>query len=184
MFLLSGCATGSPFQNLYDYYFPVRSEYVQSVYRSSFDRTLFGAPPVEGRSSRMGLLYLAFHGDVAAFHDFLHHPDRDRAGEFGESWVYECVVLLLRLGDERFSQLLAREDAVTRQAVGAAIDTQIDFTKHQFPKTRALYHFRWGPRESPTPNQAMQPTPGRRTPEFSMTPTSNPAATRAVASGG
>jgi uncharacterized protein len=34
------------------------------------------------------------------------------------------------------------------------------------------------------PNQAMQPTTGRRTPQFFMTPTFYPAATRALASGG
>jgi hypothetical protein len=34
------------------------------------------------------------------------------------------------------------------------------------------------------PNQAMEPTTGRRTPKFSMTPTSHPAATRALARGG
>jgi hypothetical protein len=34
------------------------------------------------------------------------------------------------------------------------------------------------------PNQAMQPTTGRRTLKISMTPTSSPAATRALASGG
>ena len=33
-------------------------------------------------------------------------------------------------------------------------------------------------------NQAMQPTPGRRTLKISMTPTSSPATTRALASGG
>jgi hypothetical protein len=33
-------------------------------------------------------------------------------------------------------------------------------------------------------NNAMQPTPGRRTIKFSMTQTSIPAATRALASGG
>jgi hypothetical protein len=35
-----------------------------------------------------------------------------------------------------------------------------------------------------TSNQAMQPTPGRSTAKFSVTPTSLPAATRALASGG
>ena len=34
------------------------------------------------------------------------------------------------------------------------------------------------------PNQALQPTAGRRTPQFFMTPTSHPPATRALASGG
>jgi membrane protease YdiL (CAAX protease family) len=34
------------------------------------------------------------------------------------------------------------------------------------------------------PNQAMQPTTGRRTPQFFITPTSHPAATRVLASGG
>lgn len=156
--LLSGCAAGSQFQTLYDYYFPIHSDYVQSVYRGSFDRTLFGPPPAEGRASRMGLLYFAFHGDISGFHDFVHHPDRD-GGHSSEEWIYECVVLLLRLGDDRFSQLLALEDRSTREKVGVAIDTQIDFKKHHFPKTRALYHFRWGPRESPTPDQVTGRTP-------------------------
>jgi hypothetical protein len=37
---------------------------------------------------------------------------------------------------------------------------------------------------TPTPNHAMEPTTGRGTPKFSMTLTSHPAATRALASGG
>lgn len=150
----TSCVTRSEFDRLYDHYFPKRSDYVQSVYRKSFDKTLFGLAPSEGMSSRITLLYRAFHGDASAFHSFVHHPDRD-AGHFGEEWVYECVVLLLRLGDDRFSQLLAQEDRTTREKVGVAIDTQIDFKKHHFPKTRALYHFRWGPREPSSSNQTM-----------------------------
>ncbi|HEV2839699.1 MAG TPA: hypothetical protein VGW39_00090 [Chthoniobacterales bacterium] len=149
--LATGCATRSEFEQLYDHYFPKRSVYVERVYRKSFDETLFGPPPPEGKSSRMGQVYYAFHGDDSAFHAFVHHPDQDR-GHYGEEWVYECVVLLLKLGDDHFSRLLALEDRTTREKVGVAIDTRIDFKKHHFPKTRALYHFRWGPREPQSPD--------------------------------
>jgi hypothetical protein len=52
---------------------------------------------------------------------------------------------LLRLGDDRFSQLLGREDAETRKIVGYAIDPQIDWKKHRFLKTRGLYSYRYVP---------------------------------------
>ena len=42
---------------------------------------------------------------------------------------------------------------------------------------------RWFSSEPKRPNQAMQPTAGRRVPTFSMTPTSSSATTRAFASG-
>ena len=61
-----------------------------------------------------------------------------------------------------------------------------DLEKHQFYLDDALRKHNKGTvgpsRERP--NQAMQPTAGRRTAEISMTPTSHPAATRALASGG
>lgn len=127
---------------------------MNSDYRKSFDRFLFAPTAPDGMSSRTILLYRAFHGDGPAFHSFLHHPDRDGAGHFGEEWINECVVLLLKLGDDQFSQLLAKEDHATREKVGEAIDTQIDFKKDHFPKTRALYHFRWGPREPQSPQSS------------------------------
>src|ERR1700736_666632 len=41
--LLVGCATRTEFDTLYEYYFPKHGEYVNSsVYRRSFDETLFG----------------------------------------------------------------------------------------------------------------------------------------------
>lgn len=141
---VSSCATRSEFDRLYDHYFPKRSDYVDSVYRKSFDKTLFGPAPTEGMSPRMTLLYRAFHGDGSAFHSFVRHPDRD-AGHAGEEWASECVLLLVKLGDNRFAQLLAQEDRDTREMVGQAIDPRMNFKKHGFSKTRALYHFRWGP---------------------------------------
>ena len=142
--LLVGCAMQTDFDTLYEYYFPKHGEYVNSsVYRRSFDKTLFGPPPPSSWRSRTREHYYAFHGNPKAFHAFVHNPDREADGEFGEEWVYECVLLLLRLGDDRFSYLLSLEDHKTREAVGVAIDTQIDWDKHQFPKTRALYAYRY-----------------------------------------
>jgi hypothetical protein len=130
------------FSDLYDYYFPKQGGGVlSSVYRPSFDKELFGPPP-KPEQERYPEFYYAFHGDAAALHRFFHNADRSGEGEFGETWAYECLVLLLRLGDEKFSELLAKEDSATREAVGNAVDSLIDWRKHQFPKTRALYAYR------------------------------------------
>jgi hypothetical protein len=131
------------FSDLYDYYFPKQGGGIlSSVYRPSFDRELFGPPP-KPEEERHPEFYYASHGDAAAFHRFFHNGDRHGEGEFGETWAYECLVLLLRLGDEKFSEFLAKEDSATREAVGNAIDSLIDWRKHQFPKTRALYSYRY-----------------------------------------
>lgn len=142
--IFGGCTTGDQFNLLYDYYFPQRSQYVTTRYRDHYDKVLFGPPP-SPNSVRAAdrKLYFAFHSDSAAFHDFLHDPDREGEGEFSETWVYDCVLLLLRLGDDRFSELLSSEDHATREAVGFAVDSQIDWNKHRFPKTRALYTYRY-----------------------------------------
>src|SRR6266516_952811 len=87
-------------------------------------------------------LYSALHGNIGSFHAFLNNEERQGEGHFAEEWDYKCVLLLLWYGDDRFSQLLAQEDAQTREAVGIAIDQQIDWDEHQFPKTRVLYKFR------------------------------------------
>ena len=162
---LTGCASHDAFQRRYDHYFPSHSEYVDSVYRRCYDKWLFGVPPLrvgpEPGTEHLWQLYHAFHGDAAAVHLFSHNPDRDADGEHSEAWVYDCVLLLLRLGDDRFSDLLAHEDQKTREKVGWAIDPQIDFQRDPFPKTRALYHFRWKP--SPNPNASPHvPTEGTR----------------------
>jgi hypothetical protein len=138
-------AADPQFTELYDYYFPKNDkDKVASFYRQSFDKTLFGAPPKPG-TERHPALYLAFHGDSAAFHKFVHSRDRDGAGEFSETWAAECLLLLLRLGDNRFAQLLSQEDKATREIVGGMIDAQVNWKKHSFPKTRALYSYRYVP---------------------------------------
>ena len=141
--LCGGCATQTEFSGLYDHYFPKHTEYVQGIYRRAYDRWMFGDPPPKLDSTRYTYVYRAFHGDADAFHSFLHHPDRDVAGEPGESWHYDCLLLLIRFGDDRFSELLAREDTKTQKSVGYSIDPQVDWTIHQFPKTRAMYSYRY-----------------------------------------
>lgn len=137
-------ATDSKFSQLYDYYFPKHGNTVRSsFYRPFFDKTLFGAPLSTEYRERSRQLYYAFRNDPVAFRWFLHNADREGEGEFSEEWNCETALLLLRLGDERFLQLLAREDNKTRELVGQAIDPQIDWSKHQFPKTHALYSYRY-----------------------------------------
>lgn len=138
-----GIAGAAEFEKLYDYYFPKGGEYLNSTYRRSFDETLSAPSPSPSWSRRERQHYYAFHGNTAAFHQFLRNPDAGEQGEPGENWIQECVLLLLKLGDDRFSELVAKEDPQTRKAVGYAIDPQIDWNKHQFPKTRALYSYRY-----------------------------------------
>ena len=80
---------------LYDYYFPRRGEYLDSSYRDWFDQML-----VSGDGHDRHDLRGAMRGDPHAFHTFAHHSDRDAAGEFGLTWRYECLFLLLYLGDQ------------------------------------------------------------------------------------
>jgi hypothetical protein len=133
-------AAPSEFQKLYDYYFR-NDEYQNGGYRRWFDKTLFGSPPKPGEERHP--LYHAFRGEPAAFHALVNHPDRGEQGEFALTWNKECLLLLLRLGDDGFSALLTRESQPTREAVGSSIDCQVDWTKHQFPKTRSLYSYRY-----------------------------------------
>lgn len=137
----AGAATQPQFQRLYDHYFPKNDKYQNGEYRQWFDAELFGSPPKPGEDRHQ--FYSAFQGDPSAFHAFVNHPDRRVWGEFGLTWIKECLVLLLRLGDDGFSKLLAREDGTTREMVGAAIEQQVNWTKHSFPKTRVLYDYRY-----------------------------------------
>ena len=136
-------ANQSDFTELYNYYFPKESHDVRATYRGYFDKFLFGPPPSPSEAKRVSQVYYALRGDDAALHAFLHNPDWKVNGAPGEECVYESVLLLLRLGDDHFSQLLAREDTATRRKVGYAIDPHIDWNKHSFPKTRALYSYRY-----------------------------------------
>jgi hypothetical protein len=153
MLLLLVAATASQrnFNFLYDHYFPKKSQDVRATYRRYFDKLLFGRPPHESETKRASQVYYALRGDDAAFHAFLQNPDWAVEGAPGEECVYESVLLLLRLGDDRFSQLLARENAATRKKVGYAIDPQINWNKHPFPKTRSLYSYRY---VRPSPDRA------------------------------
>lgn len=131
------------FAKLYDFYFPPnKKDLAASFQRRGFDETLFGPPPKRGQERRHAWLYFAFHNDPSAFHKFVHNKDRDRAGEFSTTWAAETLLLLLRLGDDRFAQLLSKEDRTTREIVGGAIDVQVNWKKHRFPKTRACYSYR------------------------------------------
>jgi hypothetical protein len=136
-------ASESNFSNLYDYYFPKESRDVRAGYRRYFDKLLFGPPPPASDTKRATQVYYALRGDAGAFHAFLQNPDWAVEGAQGEECVYESILLLLRLGDDGFSRLLAREGAKTRKQVGYAIDPQIHWDKHQFRKTRALYSYRY-----------------------------------------
>ena len=146
-------ANQGDFTELYNYYFPKESHDVRATYRHYVDKFFFGSPPSPSKAKRVTQVYLALQGDDGALHAFLHNPAWAVNGAPGEECVYESVLLLLRLGDDRFSEILAREDAETRKKVGYAIDPHIDWYKHPFPKTRALYSYRFVPSSQVRPEK-------------------------------
>ena len=145
--ILSACAAQNEFNGLYNYYFPKTND-LRGVYRKGFDKyTLANTPPRSGLdSTRYTPLYLAAKGDPKSFHIFLHHPDKDENGQRGECWDVECLFLLIRLGDDQFSHLMALENRKIREFIGQTLDRQVHWEKHSFPKTRALYTFRSAPK--------------------------------------
>jgi hypothetical protein len=133
----SANASDPEFGQLYDSYFP-RS---LGSLRKDFDSILFGPRcAVHGMTNRE--FRDAFYDDANSFHSFLHTPDRNSEGYNGVVWNYECCILLFRLGDQRFAELLRREDRSTRVAVGYALEQKIDFLNDRFPRTRVLYRYR------------------------------------------
>jgi hypothetical protein len=124
---------------LYNYYFPKHGGLLRSDYRRYIDRGLLNNHSNFGNFPRSRAIFYAARGDPIAFHQFVHQPERAQGGEYGLDWAFECPFLLLHLGDDRFAELLAKEDANTRQMVGSAIDAVIEWTEHEFPKTQKLY---------------------------------------------
>jgi hypothetical protein len=137
IFSFGACVAPKPkFPALYDHYFPKHSPYVTSDYRRWFDRTILNPSGRSQLAKQEQKLYDAVRGDSAAFHAFVHSEFREGAGEFSESWHYECLLLLLVLGDQQFAEQLVREDRKTKVLVGAALASQLNWHNHPFPKTR------------------------------------------------
>lgn len=178
---MAGCASSQdiPVPHFYDYW--QRSPDgvgLMGIPTQSY-REIFAADPHTLMGQTRDFRDAAF-GDVAALHRFWHSPDRDDNGEYGEAWVADAVLLALVYRDEGTYQALRDEPDAIREAVGTAIEEEMPKERDSFARTRTLYKFRHTER----PNHAMQPTSGRCTLQFSMTPTSSPATTRGLASGG
>jgi hypothetical protein len=127
------------FQVLSDDYFPKGSEYVEGRYRKWFDKTIFNPHGRAKLAKTERMLYDAVRGDSAAFHAFVRSENRSGPGEFSMTWHYDCALLLLVLGDERFATLLEKEDRKTKAIVGATLNGFIDWKKHPFPNTYNIW---------------------------------------------
>jgi len=138
-------AVAPSFERLYNDSFPKHQRYSQgSKYRDSFDRLLHGPPPPASAGAQIRHLYDALHGDPAAFHAFVTSAEPGPLkGYPSERWAYQCLLLLLRLGDERFSSQLAREKEGIRNLVGGALEPLVAWGLNQFPKTRSTYTVRY-----------------------------------------
>ena len=133
------------FERLYNDRFPKHQRYNQaSAYRESFDKLLHGPSPPPSAGARTRHLYDALRGDPAAFHAFVTAAEQGPVrGYPSERWSYQCLLLLLRLGDDRFSSQLAREKEGVRNLVGGALEPLVAWGLNQFPKTRSVYTVRY-----------------------------------------
>ena len=134
--MLVGCSAVRR-DSLYDRHIGENRGYYDSLL---VDRAAY----TQGRSYHHQLVD-AIRGDRAAAHQLFHNEHREEAGEYGETWVLHCYVLLLKLGDRRFASLLAAEDGRTREFVGGTIEGFIYRFVDEFPMTRSLYKTRWQP---------------------------------------
>ncbi len=132
-----GVLNASPdrFQEMYDYFYPRNTGYLESDYRKWFDRTIFNPDRRVGLRTSDQALFKAVRGDARAFHQFMHAEARDEDGEFGETWYAECFLLLLCLDDQRFADLLSHEDRKTKEMVGNSLGPLSVERKYKFPKT-------------------------------------------------
>ena len=131
-------ASPGRFQEVYDYYFPLKPGSLEGGYREWFDRTVFNPDGRNGLRKSDRALFEAVRGDALAFHTFMHSDSRDEDGEFEETWNAECLLLLLCLGDQRFADLLAHEDRKTKAIVADALVSISVKNRYTFPKTVAV----------------------------------------------
>jgi hypothetical protein len=138
--------TPSPeFGKLYNQYFPKDPKNTPTSlmggYRSFFDRTTFSTHrPLKEWAKNDRMLYDAIRGNPNDLHKFVHSDYRTMDGEFGEDWDWECLLLLLYLGDDRFANMLAQEDQKTQRYIGSAIGFQVDPRNKLFPQTSRIVY--------------------------------------------
>lgn len=126
------------FSRLYDFYFPKKSPYVTGGYRQWFDQVIFSTDPPDNISDNERKMRSAVQREPGGFHAFVTSPYREYDGEFGETWFYQCQLLLLVLGDEEFARLLSKEDSETQRFVSRGLIDNIKWHKHPFPKTHEI----------------------------------------------
>jgi hypothetical protein len=138
-------AAAPSFERLYNDSFPKHQRYNRgSEYRESFDKLLHGPPPPASAAARTRHLYYALREDPAAFHAFVTSAEQGPVrGYPSERWSCQCLLLLLRLGDDRFSSQLALEKEGVRNLVGGALEPLVAWGLNQFPKTRSTYTVRY-----------------------------------------
>ena len=123
----------------YDRIFPKRGNLLDSQYRKWFDEIL-AQPSISHLRENDQLFVRAMRGDNAALQRFFQSPDRGLNGEFGETWYWEVVALLVHLGDARFAEVLAEQDRATKAevAIPVAIALRAIGRRDAFPATRQI----------------------------------------------
>jgi hypothetical protein len=90
------------------------------------------------------LVSRAIAGDIGAISQCMQKSnDKSLDGEFAEHQGYILLKILTKFGDQYFADVLSTETPDTRESVGSYLDPLLVANKLAFPKTRALYAYRW-----------------------------------------
>lgn len=125
-----------------DYFGDYFSDGVGRVYGKFYKEKIISSEDSFPEVQYIQILRRAYRGDLLALDEFFHSPNRYADGEKGISWVYDCLFLLISIGDQKFAKVLSSEDEETKRLVGFALEAHVHWQNHSFSKTRAIY---WSP---------------------------------------
>ena len=145
-FLLSSCSSNQTLPKSIAKYYPTQAESIKlnhggvmGLTREPYERILLDDGPDGRLSGDAKDFYLAYHGDSSAFHRFLNSADRGEQGEYGEAWVSNCFILILRWKDPDLKKELISASSEVRKDVYFILKTYLDEKdKERYPLTLAF----------------------------------------------
>ena len=145
-FLLCSCSSTPTFPKSIAKYYPTQAESmklnhggIMGLTREPYEKILLHDGPSGHLSDKAKDFYLAYYGDPSAFHRFLNSDDRGEQGEYGEAWVSNCFILILRRNDADLKNELIPVSNEIRKDVYFILKTYPDEEdKRRYPLTLAF----------------------------------------------
>ena len=144
--LLCSCSNTRTLPKSIAKYYPTQAESIKlnhggimGLTREPYENLLLHDGPSGHLSGNAKDFYLAYHGDSSALHRFLNSADRGEQGEYGEAWVSDCFILILRWKDADLKNELTSVSNEVRNNVYFILKTYPDEKdKKRYPLTLAF----------------------------------------------